>query len=236
VTKIISEDELRAGDGQEGRSTYVAYQGKVYDVSGSRMWRGGQHVRRHQAGGDLTADMSAAPHDASVFTREHVTLVGELAAAAPAIEEEKTGLERILDLYFGFHPHPVAVHFPVAYVVGMAVLLLLYLATGNIFFELTAYYLLWMGVIMTPVAMLSGGVSWWFNYGRTLTNEFKFKIGGSTVLFILSVIALVLRETNPSAFIAGEPAGWIYFGVVMLMLVHVAMLGWVGARIAFPSR
>jgi predicted heme/steroid binding protein/uncharacterized membrane protein len=236
LTKIISEDELHAGDGQEGRPTYVAVDGKVYDVTHSRMWKGGLHVRRHQAGHDLTADMATAPHDASVLTREHVALVGELAAAAPQEPAQKSGLERLLDLYFSIHPHPVAVHFPVAYVAGLAVLLLLYLVTRNIFFEMTAYYLLWMGVIMTPLAMLSGGISWWFNYGRILTDAFKLKIGASAVLFILSVIALVIRETNPSAFMMGEPIGWVYFGVVMLMLAHVAILGWVGARIAFPSR
>ena len=29
--------------------------------------------------------------------------------------------------------------------------------------------------------------------------------------------------------------GWVYLGIVALMAVHVAVLGWIGARIVFPS-
>ena len=189
-------------------------------------------MNRHQAGQDLTAYLVEAPHDASVFTRELVALVGELAAATPVA---KSGLARLLDLYFGLRPHPLAVHFPVAYVMGLAVLLALYLVTRDMLFDMAAYCLLWMAVIMTPVAMLSGGLSWWFNHGHTLTTPFRLKIGGSSTLFILSVIALVLRQTNPAAFTTGQPLGRVYFSLVMLMFVCVGVLGWVGSRIAFPT-
>ncbi len=55
-------DELAAYDGREGRPARVAYKGVIYDVSGSRLWKDGSHLRKHAAGNDLTEAIRAAPH------------------------------------------------------------------------------------------------------------------------------------------------------------------------------
>lgn len=49
-----------------GRVT-IGYQGRVYDLSSSRLWKGGRHARRHEAWQDLTAAMGGAPHGPEVF-------------------------------------------------------------------------------------------------------------------------------------------------------------------------
>lgn len=67
--KEFTAEELAHYDGKEGRPAYIAYGGKVYDVSGSFLWRGGRHKVRHTAGQDLTAALRLAPHGASVFRR-----------------------------------------------------------------------------------------------------------------------------------------------------------------------
>jgi len=54
--------ELAGFDGEEGRPAYFAYKGKIYDVSRSRVWKNGSHMKRHQAGVDLTDILSQAPH------------------------------------------------------------------------------------------------------------------------------------------------------------------------------
>lgn len=41
--RIITQEELAFNDGRDGRPTYVAYQGVVYDVSGSPLWSEGTH-------------------------------------------------------------------------------------------------------------------------------------------------------------------------------------------------
>ena len=161
-------------------------------------------------------------------------LVGELPAGETA--EEISGLQKLLDFYFGLHPHPVSVHFPIAYLMGLIVLLLLFLVTGSEIFDTVAYYLLWMGVVMTPVAMLAGAISWWFNFGHKFTSRFRIKLGVSISLFVVGVVALILRTTRPAAFIDREPVGWAYFGLVLLMVAMVAVLGWIGARISLPPR
>ena len=49
-------------DGSEGRPAYVVYKGVVYDVTASRLWKDGVHLRRHHAGHDLSEDIGLAPH------------------------------------------------------------------------------------------------------------------------------------------------------------------------------
>lgn len=42
--------------------------GKVYDVTESRLWKGGKHYE-HWAGQDLTEELKDAPHTEDVFKR-----------------------------------------------------------------------------------------------------------------------------------------------------------------------
>ncbi|RLA79103.1 MAG: cytochrome B5 [Deltaproteobacteria bacterium] len=61
--KVFTEGELLQYDGREGcRPAYVAVEGKVYDVTGSFLWRSGVHQYRHRAGRDLTEALRRAPH------------------------------------------------------------------------------------------------------------------------------------------------------------------------------
>ena len=55
-------EELKQYDGRDGRPAYIAYKGKVYDVTQSALWTGGNHQGMHEAGRDLTEAMNEAPH------------------------------------------------------------------------------------------------------------------------------------------------------------------------------
>ncbi|RQW00822.1 MAG: hypothetical protein EH225_10060 [Calditrichaeota bacterium] len=66
---------LATFDGGNGNTSYVAYRGKVYDVSKNRFWQNGRHMLRHRAGTDLTSMMSQAPHNEDVILSQPV--VGE---------------------------------------------------------------------------------------------------------------------------------------------------------------
>ncbi|HEX8947913.1 MAG TPA: CopD family protein [Dissulfurispiraceae bacterium] len=58
----MTPDELSRCDGQEGRPAYIAYKGVVYDISQSKLWKDGSHMRKHLAGSDLTDALRTAPH------------------------------------------------------------------------------------------------------------------------------------------------------------------------------
>jgi predicted heme/steroid binding protein len=51
--KIFTKEELRKYDGRNG-VVYIAYNGKVFDVSDSYHWRTGIHHAMHPCGCDLT--------------------------------------------------------------------------------------------------------------------------------------------------------------------------------------
>jgi len=50
--RVFTKEELKKYDGSKGVA-YVAYHGKVYDVSQSFLWKSGVHQVLHRAGCDL---------------------------------------------------------------------------------------------------------------------------------------------------------------------------------------
>ncbi|GAB4438128.1 MAG: hypothetical protein OHK0040_09570 [bacterium] len=63
------EGSLEFYDGKEGRRAYVSYNGKVFDVTDSKLWKNGVHMMRHNAGSDLTEALKQAPHGLDVLSR-----------------------------------------------------------------------------------------------------------------------------------------------------------------------
>ena len=76
AARRFTREELKRYTGSDGQPIYIAYRGKVYDVSSSSLWTEGQHFE-HLAGTDLTDELADAPHGEEVF--ENFTVVGELA-------------------------------------------------------------------------------------------------------------------------------------------------------------
>lgn len=74
--KRFDEAELAQYDGKAGASAYIAYDGKVYDVSSSFLWRDGEHQVLHSAGINLTDDLKDAPHGEDLL--EEFPVVGLL--------------------------------------------------------------------------------------------------------------------------------------------------------------
>ena len=66
--KQLKRHQLALYNGQDRPEIYVAYQGKIYDVTKSRLWRKGKHYE-HWAGQDLTEELADAPHSEEVFAR-----------------------------------------------------------------------------------------------------------------------------------------------------------------------
>jgi predicted heme/steroid binding protein len=72
-------EELKQFDGRDGRPAYVALNGKVYDVTDSFLWAGGDHQGQHEAGKDMTSEIQFAPHGEEVL--ERVKQVGVLVSS-----------------------------------------------------------------------------------------------------------------------------------------------------------
>ncbi|MEM7375425.1 MAG: cytochrome b5 domain-containing protein [Bacteroidota bacterium] len=74
-----SSSQLALRNGQDREEIWVAYKGKIYDVTNSRHWRNGIHYR-HWSGQDLTEELEDAPHTDAVFHR--MTIIGLLAPSS----------------------------------------------------------------------------------------------------------------------------------------------------------
>lgn len=231
--KEFTSDELVSFNGKDGNPVYIALQGKVYDVTNSRLWSKGLHMNRHPSGKDLTGDISAAPHGREVL--ERYPQVGVLKKGPP--EELKHLPPFLQDLLQKIpmarrHPHPVVVHFPIAFSIAASLFLLLHLLFGKPSFEITSYYLLLLGSIASPFAIATGLLTWWINYRLKLTHFIKRKIALSILLLILEIVLIFWRNSMTGGLT--DRIHPVYFIMMMILTPVVFLLGYYGGQMTFP--
>uniref|UniRef100_A0A7C4EJF8 Cytochrome b5 n=1 Tax=Fundidesulfovibrio putealis TaxID=270496 RepID=A0A7C4EJF8_9BACT len=267
--KTFTPEELAAFDGKDGRPAYVAYDGKVVDVTGSKIWKGGRHMNRHQAGADMSADLAQAPHKPDVLLR--YPQVGVLAPAcdtpaaaaaaqaaatqaapgsqtqAPpaaaqaavhaqahaAPDSELPWLLRAVP-FLQRHPHPMTVHFPIAFSAGAVLFLALYVLTGKAVFADGVYDLMLAGALFTPVAILTGLATWKYNYGAAGILPVRIKLILSPVLFAQYAAGAAWWLADPSV-LSAPGFGQALYGLLVLSTMPVmGVIGWFGAGLTFP--
>ena len=234
--KEFTQEELSQFDGRDGKPVYVAYQGRVVDVTASKLWKTGTHMRRHHAGTDLTADLSEAPHNADVLGR--YTQVGILkSATAPNTATPVSSDPSSLLSRFPFlrrHPHPMTVHFPIAFLIAAPVFLLIYLASGITAFEQTAWHCLGAAFLMTPVAIATGLATWKINYMAQPIRPVMIKLVLSPLAWLLASAAFFWRLADPGIATDCQSMSLAYVALVLIPLPLVSLIGWLGAMLTFP--
>jgi len=233
----FTPQELAGFDGSDGKPTYVAVKGVVYDISGSRLWKAGKHMNRHHAGSDMGLELSTAPHSAAVLDR--FPKMGLLDA--PAVTPEPVA-DRVPESIRGLmkrfpmlkrHPHPMTVHFPIAFCVLAPLCLLLALVFPWSGFDATMTVLLGAAVLFTPVAIVTGLFTWWLNYASARILPVVVKLIATPLLFVAVLWALVWRLRVPD--VLAHPVDNIGFVILVLALFPlVSVIGWYGAAMTFP--
>ena len=231
----FDQAELEKYDGKDGRPIYSAYKGNVYDVTNSKLWKNGMHMKRHHAGEDLTADIQGAPHEPDVL--ERYPQVGTLKEEAIADEPEMPRfLARLLEKqpFLRRHPHPMTVHFPIVFTFSTSVFNILYLMTGIKSLEVTALHCLAGGILFTAVGIATGVYTWWLNYLAKPMRPVKIKIPLTLCLLATQIILFVWRISDPNVLDSIQGASILYLLLVLAMIPMITVIGWFGASMTFP--
>jgi predicted heme/steroid binding protein/uncharacterized membrane protein len=231
--KEFSAEELAGYNGENGKAAYVAYRGEVYDVSNSKLWRNGLHMKRHHAGKDLTTDIQAAPHEPDVLERYPKVGTVKKEADEQQLPAVVAGLLKKYPM-LRRHPHPMTVHFPIAFAFSPPVFVFLYLITGVKSFETTALNCLAAGVFFTVVAMATGFYTWWLNYLAKPMKVLKKKIPLAFAMLIIEIVLFIWRLKVPDILVPVRGPGVIYLVLGFSLLPIITLIGWYGASITFP--
>jgi len=228
--------ELEKYDGNDGRPVYVAYKGKVYDISDSKLWRDGLHMKRHHAGQDMTTDIQGAPHEPDLLERfpqvgtlkEEAADVAELEIPRPlALLLEKVPMLRR-------HPHPMTVHFPIVFSFSTTIFNILYLIFGIKSLETTALHSLGAGILFTVVAIVTGLYTWWLNYMAKPLRAVNIKLTFALILLAVQIITFIWRLKVPQVMESLQGANLIYLLLILSLFPIVVVIGWFGAFLTFP--
>ena len=235
LVKKFDLDSLSKYDGKEGQPVYIAHQGRVIDVTESRLWKNGLHMKRHAAGNDLTTDIKAAPHGLEVLDR--YPQIGELIKEPVADISIPPVVNRLITKFpmLRRHPHPMTVHFPIVFMVSTTVFTLLYLITGMAAFETTAFHCLGGGVIFSIIAILTGFYTWWLNYYAKPVRAVKIKQVVSVLMLLVASLAFIWRLLVPDILHTISGTDYLYLLLVLSLFPLVTIIGWFGAALTFPT-
>jgi predicted heme/steroid binding protein/uncharacterized membrane protein len=232
----IDRETLLKHDGKEGRPAYVAVEGKIYEVTGNRLWKNGMHMNRHQAGTDLTEAITASPHgkDILIKIQEKGTLAKENADRPPFLPE---WLMQFMEAYpfFKRHPHPMVVHFPMAVFIIAPLFLAWYYLISPLQGLLDAiFYLYILGTLSLPVAIGTGLLAWLVNYSGKANPLIIRKTIFSFLLLIADLIIMAALIVKPA--ILQNPAGpdLIVPALIFFCLPVVSLIGEHGGKLVFP--
>ena len=237
-------DELKQHNGRDGAKAYIAYKNVVYDVTNSPLWEDGVHQDIHSAGVDLTPALSDAPHGDEVF--EGFPIVGKLQNSNydDSIKEskniknnhthsDKSLKSKLRKWYQIYHPHPIAVHFPIALHLFAAGMDLLFLIMPNEAYDSGVFYSFFIATVMGLVAMVPGILSWWINYNFSMQRAFVVKLIVSVTTLLLGVVAIGIYYENPHAVYEHSFEGILYHAIVLVTGLNVIVLGYYGGKITW---
>jgi predicted heme/steroid binding protein len=215
--------ELSQYDGNEGRSAYIAYKGRVYDATGSSLWKDGKHMGAHVAGTDLTDVFANAPHGEDKLAK--LPILGYL------VKEETLG-QQLLRRIDNLHPHATLVHLSIAYALVAPFAFIGWLINGEAIFDQITLYLLVLGLITVPLSFLTGVTSWILRYETKAARTFNLKIGFGILLFFTILGTFLWRITGPGSVLS-QPGSYFYLASLFIQLAMALLSDFVGKKIVY---
>jgi predicted heme/steroid binding protein/CheY-like chemotaxis protein/uncharacterized membrane protein len=215
--------ELARHDGKEGRAAYLAFKGKVYDATGSRLWKLGNHGVVHLAGADLTDEIASAPHGEQVLAR--LPILGDLAKQEPVHLQWLRKLDSA-------HPHATLNHLTVAYTLAAPFSFAAWMFSGLALFDQVTLYLLVLGLVAATLGFSTGLISWIVNYGSQASRVFNLKIAQGLLLFFMLSSVLAWRLAGPEV-VLNRPGSYLFLAALLVPFVLVLALDYNGKKIVY---
>ncbi|MGC8774237.1 MAG: DUF2231 domain-containing protein [Chlorobaculum sp.] len=142
----------------------------------------------------------------------------------------------IKEMKQSFMLHPVAAHFSNGVIPVAVLYLVLFLPTGNPFFEHTVVHLLLVSLLAVPFSFYSGIRDWKTKYKGAKAPVFQTKIRLSILLLVAGILAAAIRLAVPDVMHEGGPLSWLYVATLLVMLPMVVLLGHHGGKLAAGQR
>jgi uncharacterized membrane protein len=133
------------------------------------------------------------------------------------------------------HPHPMVVHFPIVFMFSAAFFDILFLMTGEMSFERTAFYCLAGGVLFTLPAMLTGWFTWWLNYAAKPMRAVTIKKNLSWLMLAIGTAAFLWRYLVPDLPLACGAGSVLYILLILSLAPIVSIVGYFGGELTFPT-
>ena len=231
----LGKKDLEQYHGKDGKSAYVAVDGKVYDVSESRLWKNGIHMNRHHAGHELSDSFEAAPHGKEVLQKfpEKGTL--KKVQKEPEMPVPKW-IAKFLNAYpfFKRHPHPMVVHFPMTFFITASLFLLWYYIFNPVPSLIDAIlYMHILGTISLPFAILTGWLSWKVNYLGKPIGYITRKIILTGIVVVFDVIVLITFIQQPEILISPQGMQLLIPIFIISYLPIVSIIGHHGGQLVY---
>jgi uncharacterized membrane protein len=128
----------------------------------------------------------------------------------------------------------MVIHFPIVFMIATAGFTVLYLLTGYKGFDTTAFHCLGGGLLLTPVAIITGFYTWWLNYMAKPNRPVNIKKRLSFFLFAVQITAFALRIIVPDILTCFGFVTVIYVFLILSLAGIVTVIGWFGAMLTFP--
>lgn len=159
---------------------------------------------------------------------------GNNGASAENQKEERK--ERYRQWYAAYHPHPMAVHFPIALHYFSAFADILFLAHPSTEYGAAVFLSFLIATVMGFVALIVGVFSWWINYNLVTSKVFVIKLIGALFTLFIGLIPIVQKFLNTDVPFSTGMDGLIYHAIIFITVVSVTIVGYYGGKITWRGK
>lgn len=128
------------------------------------------------------------------------------------------------------HTHHISTHFTNGLFPAAALMITLFLYTGDPLFESTAFHCIAIGFLGIPFAYLSGVMDWKKRFQGRRTRTFDHKIAFGLLFLILGAVTFFIRWSYGEEINAAGAVKLVYVALIYILTGLATYLGHLGSK------